>query len=395
MSRKRPVVAQLVQTMEVGGAEHLAVQLAGHLAAAGFASHLIVGRGPGPLSRRVAEAVDVHYLEYERASIANPLRFGASVRRGYRKLAGVLRGAGVQILQTHLPDANFWGLAMARTGVCSVVATVHNNQEFRYTESDPWAKVRLRKFAYRQILATCDATVAVSRAVKDSLLAELGVAESLARKIVVVTNGVPVPEKPAADQIERIRGELGVATDVPLLVAAGRLDDQKNFGDLVAAAARLRRREIDFRLIIAGEGPHRSDLERAVAEHGLAGQVSLPGVLDNLVALFQAADLLVFPSLWEGLPLVLLEAMATGLPVVGNDIPGVNEIVRDGVDGRLVPPHDVEAFAEAIADGLGDRPRLARWSANARALVRERYDFRHMGDAIADLYLRLSGGTDD
>ncbi|MBK9471393.1 MAG: glycosyltransferase [bacterium] len=111
------------------------------------------------------------------------------------------------------------------------------------------------------------------------------------------------------------------------------MEEQKNFSDLIAAAAILKRAGTKFQLVIAGEGPLRSSLESAIARNGLGNEVHLPGVVGELPALFLAADLLVFPSLWEGLPLVLLEAMGAGLPVVGNDIDGVREIVEDGQQG--------------------------------------------------------------
>ncbi|MFN2369679.1 MAG: glycosyltransferase [Candidatus Krumholzibacteriia bacterium] len=161
----RPLcVAQFIETMNVGGAEHLAVKVAGALAARGHASHLIVATGPGPLSARIDPAVRTHYLGFVRASVRNPAAFAWSVGRGLRRLGSVIRAEGVEVVQTHLPGANFWGLVLALRGVCGVVATVHNNEEFRYGDDDSRILRSARRAAYGQIVRRCG-VVAVSAAV--------------------------------------------------------------------------------------------------------------------------------------------------------------------------------------------------------------------------------------
>ncbi|MBK7046980.1 MAG: glycosyltransferase family 4 protein [bacterium] len=384
-------VAQLIESLAMGGAEHLAIQLAGHLAAVGCESHLIVLNGPGALSNRIDPRVHVHYLHYERASIANPIRFVISVVRGYVLVSKLVSAAKIALVQTHLPGANMWGLLLAMRRLCAVVATVHNNQEFRYTSSDSAIKVYLRKNVYRSILRRCNAVIAVSDSVKKSLQDELGVGAHLAAKIVVVPNGVPIPEPLMVGAAAPIRRRWGTPLGGHLLVGAGRLEEQKNFSDLIAAAAILKRAGTKFQLVIAGEGPLRSSLESAIARNGLGNEVHLPGVVGELPALFLAADLLVFPSLWEGLPLVLLEAMGAGLPVVGNDIDGVREIVEDGRSGRLVPAGDTEDLAAAILDALSDPERLHNWSCRAREIVATGFSFQRMGDQVFELYQQVLG----
>ncbi|MBK9471392.1 MAG: glycosyltransferase [bacterium] len=109
-------------------------------------------------------------------------------------MSKLVSAAKIALVQTHLPGANMWGLLLAMRRLCAVVATVHNNQEFRYTSSDSAIKVYLRKNVYRSILRRCNAVIAVSDSVKKSLQDELGVGAHLAAKIVVVPNGVPIPE---------------------------------------------------------------------------------------------------------------------------------------------------------------------------------------------------------
>ena len=384
------VVAQLVETLGVGGAETLAVRIANAVAAAGDRSHLIVCGGPGPLSGSVSPAVSVTHLEHARASLVNPFAFAWSLRRGVALLRGAVAEHGVQVVQTHLPGANFWGLLLQMRGVAPVVATVHNNEEFRYGDADNRLLLGLRKAAYRRIVRSCPATVAVSAHVRESLASDLGLGPAAAARIRVVTNGVDIPAAPDPAVCARLRTELGVPPGAPLLLAAGRLGEQKNFGDLLKIAAALRTRSREFRLVIAGEGEQRGELERTVAELDLGERVRLAGLRPDLRQLMQAADLFLMTSLWEGLPLVLLEAMAAALPVVGYEVDGVREVVRAGETGLTVGVGSIDGFAAAVA-GLLDDParRRSRGRAGRDAAARD-YGFDRTVAALRLLYQEVA-----
>ena len=152
--------AQLIDTLTMGGAEKLAVQFANEFGAAGHVSHLYVLTTPGPLSPTIKPGVKVRYLHYKRLSIKNPISFLISVLKGLGLISKYLKTDGIQVLQTHLPDQNFWGLLLSWLRRCAVVATVHNNAEFFYGDTDHPLRARLRRWAYGKILTTCRATVA-------------------------------------------------------------------------------------------------------------------------------------------------------------------------------------------------------------------------------------------
>lgn len=379
-------IAQLIETLGMGGAENLAVRIANALAARGHDSHLFVVEGPGPLSDRVDPAVAVDHFDFTRSSVRNPLTFAGSLLSGRRILARHVAAHGVEIVQTHLPGANFWGLLAQVTGVTQVVATVHNNEEFRYGRSDNRLLLALRKAAYRRIVRRCGGVVVVSEAVRDSLLAELGLPRAAGDRIEVVTNGVEIPEPPGPEGRRRARARLGVAEDTPLVLAAGRLSEQKNFADLVRVGARLAAAEVPHRLVIAGEGELGPELARQVAELGLDGTIDLPGVVPGLDRLCAGADLFAMTSRWEGLPLVLLEAMAAGLPVVAYDIPGVREVVVPEETGILVPLGDAEALAAAMAGLLAAPERRRRMGARARARVAAEFSFEGVVRRLEGIY---------
>jgi len=162
-----------------------------------------------------------------------------------------------------------------------------------------------------------------------------------------------------------------------LLLAIGRLDEIKGFGVLIEACAQLRDAGIDFRCEIVGEGPLRGVLERDIARLDLAQRVTLSGALpqEQVRRRLYEASVFVMPSVvapdgnMDGVPVALMEAMAVGLPVVSTTVSGIPEIVRDGWSGRLAPPADRMALAEAIRALLEDADARKRFAVNARETV--------------------------
>jgi GalNAc-alpha-(1->4)-GalNAc-alpha-(1->3)-diNAcBac-PP-undecaprenol alpha-1,4-N-acetyl-D-galactosaminyltransferase len=177
---------------------------------------------------------------------------------------------------------------------------------------------------------------------------------------VVVPNPVVAPGPAAAPPPSRAPGA------AKTLLAMGRMTGQKGFDLLLEAFARVAGRHPDWTLEIWGEGPLRDDLEAQARALGLGARVRLPGRTGDAYGVLAAADLYVLSSRFEGFPMVLCEAMASGLPVVSFDCrTGPREIVRDGVDGVLVPPGDVAALAAALDALMGDPARRARLAARA------------------------------
>jgi len=387
------VSAQLIETLGVGGAERLAVQIAAARAEAGDRSHLYVTGGPGPLSDTVPPEVTLRHLGLERASVKNPAAFAASLMKGRALLLDHLRRDGVEVVQTHLPGANFWGLLLRRTGGVSAVPTIHNNREFDYGDADHWLRARFRRGAYRMMIRSCPAVVAVSELVRDSMAEQLGLSPAERERMAVVPNGVPLPQPLGPEARRELRERFGADEETPLIVAAGRHTPQKNFGTLIEAAGILRGQGRRLRLVIAGDGELRAGHADAVRRAGLDDTVLLPGNLSDLGRVLQAADVFVLPSLWEGLPLVLLEAMAAGCAVVGTRIAGVVEVLRDGENGRLVAPGEAAPLAAVMAELAAAPDTRARLARAARADVEARYSFRRVAQDLGDLYLRIARGA--
>jgi len=219
-----------------------------------------------------------------------------------------------------------------------------------------------------------DLLIAECEASRDFLIRKLGYAPS---KVVVIRNGVDVAGWPMSkvDRQNR-RLELRLSSADLLIGAVGRLDRQKGFATLIRAMAQLK--DLPVKCAILGEGPERPRLEALVRQHALEKTVWLIGEKTEIPSWLCAFDLYALPSLWEGLPNALLEAMALGLPVVASDVDGVPEAVADGKDGMLVAPDRPAALARALRALAVDPARRAALGRAAQATVAERFTLRRM-----------------
>jgi glycosyltransferase involved in cell wall biosynthesis len=169
---------------------------------------------------------------------------------------------------------------------------------------------------------------------------------------VVIYNGVE--ERPRASVAEReaARREIGLGPRTRMVLHVGAFAPAKNHEALVTVAAELERRGADGVLVLVGSGPLKPAIERAVAEHGLTARVRFLGARDDVPRWLRAADVLVHPSRWEGLPGAVLEALGAGLPVVASPIPPVLEIANQAAGVTVADPEDASSFADAIETAL-------------------------------------------
>jgi glycosyltransferase involved in cell wall biosynthesis len=221
----------------------------------------------------------------------------------------------------------------------------------------------------RWLRASDDLLIAESEASREFLTLRLGYAQD---RVKTVHNGVELPEVPSEAERKRARLHLGLREDELLLLSMGRLDKQKDHGTLIEAVAGLKG-SLKPRCAIVGEGPRRDRLRAQVARLGLGRVVQLPGERADVRAWLCASDIFVLPSLWEGLPNALLEAMALGLPVVASGVDGVLEAVTDGEDGMLVAPGRAGVLSEVLARLMADPELRRRLGHAARARMAENF----------------------
>jgi len=300
------------------------------------------------------------------------------IRRPYdpplvRDIAHRLAARGVTALHSHEFAMGVFGTAIARRLKVPHVITLHANM---------WMTDALRRrMVLRWAIRRSHATTAVSEHFRRHLRQKLGRA---AEGIVAIPNGIPTPVGDA----DSIRREFSLRADEVVIVATGNLTERKGHIHLLRAVAKIRADgcAVPLRVIIAGEGPERPALESFSASSGLTNLVHLPGVRQDIGALVGASHILVMPSIWEGMPLSILEGMHCANAIVASNVGGIPETVRDGVDGLLTPPTDVPALASALRQLLEDPTCRKRMGQSAQERARREFSIGGMMDRYEALY---------
>jgi len=231
--------------------------------------------------------------------------------------------------------------------------------------------------------------VAISQAVRSELLA----AGVDAKRIDVVPDGVEIPDPISPEARLRARERWGFRAHEVVVVNAGALSAEKGHALLIEAFARLQRELRNCRLLIAGDGPLRAQLERQARDANLGEAIIFAGFVSDVDSVYRGGDLFVFPSLHEGAGTSLLRAMAFGLPVLALARGGITEIIEDGANGILVEKASAEALAWAAKGMLGDRELRERLSLAARETVATKYSADQMIDATARIFEGLISGS--
>lgn len=303
--------------------------------------------------------------------------------RGLVGLTRFLSRSPYSIVHTHTSKAGFVGrLAATRVGIPTIVHTPHL---FPFHEESGRAATSAYLALERLAARWCDSIVTVSEYHREwALRAQIGSPE----QIVAIPNGVPTERAQPTRPRDEVRAELGLE-DAFVVLATGRLAEQKGLEYLIRAAPLLRAELPSTRIVIAGDGPLGERLSRLVSDLGVEDLVRLLGFRSDVGDLLAASELVVLPSLWEGLSISLLEAMAAGKPVVTTLIGSNREVTNDGETAVLVPPKDAEALAAAIRALAADPSRRAALGRAGQAVQRERYTLRRMLDAYESEYDRL------
>ncbi len=358
-------IALLLESDGPGGAEVMLLHLAEELRRRG---HEVLPVGPanrtGWLGARFRE------LGFDPATflLRRPLDWQC-----LQDLTRLLRAHRIEVVHSHEFAMAVYGAAAARRVGARHIITMHGGRYF----AEQWRRrVALRWAARRSV-----AIVGVSRATARDLQVTLGLP---AERVVVVPNGAPF----RAGVRERVRRELGVSDTELLLVAVGNLYPVKGHAVAVRALARLPRDAAmpRWRLAVAGRGEELAALRALAEREGVAPSIHWLGFRDDVPDILAAGDLFVMPSLSEGLPLALVEAMSAALPIVASAVGGVPEVIAHEREGLLVPPGDVEALAVALQALIRDTALRRRLGAAARERARREFSVSAMADRYEHLY---------
>ncbi len=297
-----------------------------------------------------------------------------SLLTGLYRLWNLIRRERFDVIETFTHDSNLLGLPVAwMAGVPLRIATHHGA-----VDKLPRWREKLHTWIINRNIAHL--LVTVSEKTRQNALEE-GVDP---HRIFVIQNGI-APLSIEGVSRREVRKEAGVEEEDILLLSVGRLVYQKAHEVLLAAMPLVLRECPNVKVRICGDGVLRSHLEEQIEALGLRNTVKLLGKCDNVVKFLAAADIFVLPSRWEGLPIALLEAMSTGLPVVATHVEGVDEVIEQGEHGLLVPIEDAPALANAILQ-LARAPELRRKMGNA---ARQRIGHIYTVDRMCERYLQL------
>jgi glycosyltransferase involved in cell wall biosynthesis len=361
-------ILQLIPTLDRSGAEKQMVLLARGLPRDRFQVEVAALTRLGPLEAELKSA-GIPVTNIGKRFKVDPFALSRLVR--------FLKAGRCDVLQTWIFAANTYGRVAARRAGVPIVITTE-------MAVDLW-KGKLEHHVDRRLATWCDRLVGNSHAVVD-YYRELGVPED---RLAMIYSGIADEAPPSIDPAA-VRAEFGFAAEAPVVLFAGRLAEQKRIDDLLKALDLLQHVQPDLRTLIVGDGPLRTSLEQTAHAYDLAGKVRFLGHREDVPRLMSAADLVVLPSAYEGLPNMVLEAMHLGKPVVATAAPGTTEVVVDGQTGVLVPVGDTRSLARAIRDVIRDRELARRLGDAGRARVDALFRSETMVSQFASLFEQLA-----
>lgn len=339
MSNQR--VLQVIGGGEIGGAENHLLNLMRLLAGSDY-EPVLVCLCSGPFAEQAARyGITTHTVP-----MAHPFDISKT-----KDIQNIIKSEQIKLVHTHGVRANLVARPAAYKSGIPVITTFHSSLQHDY--NNPLAAYAARVVTHLTNRYT-NRYIAVSGAIKDYMLT-LNIPEQM---IDVIYNGIPMNMDRSHYQRSLLRNKLGLPDDAKVIGTVGRLHQVKGHFHLLDAAQQLMKDYPDLYLVIVGDGPLAADYPDQISRRGLTGRVIMPGFCPDVYEYYAIMDIFCLPSLMEGQGLVLLEAMNIGLPVVATRVGGIPEVIRDGINGLLVPAGDAPALATAIARIL-DNPELA------------------------------------
>jgi len=361
-------ILHVIETGGPGGAERMLVQLAAGLGPE-YRSEAALIRDSWLGGTLRAGGVPVTMLQY------NSHGFSATLW----DLVKLIRVRGVDILHTHEFFMNTLGLVASRLTGVPLVATVHGKNYY--------ADRARRRIVYRLVGRFAGRLVTVSEDNRRFLAERVGIPHS---RVQVIPNGIPLDEKAPEPKVSALRSSLGLDHHNQVVGTVGSLYPVKGHKYLIDGACHVLRRFPNAVFLIVGRGGLREELEAHAERLGIASHLRFLGHREDVRDLLSVCDVFVLPSLSEGMPLALLEAMAAGVPAVATRVGGVGEVVENRKTGLLVSPGDSHALAENILTLLENRPLARELGEAARQMVGRRFSLTGMVKAYQDIYSELT-----
>ncbi|NIR49901.1 glycosyltransferase [candidate division KSB1 bacterium] len=361
-------VLQLIEGLSFGGAETKLLELIARMDRERFDT-IVCSLGMGDQIRDRFDDLGVKFVNFARSRRIDP-KLIWQVNR-------LIHEEKVDVVMTTLFYADVVGaLARAFTPAKAVFS-------WETISAPEWLR-KHRLLTYRFAMRFCDKVISVSQATARWLIEERGLPRE---KVEVIPYGVNL-ELFKQGKNTQLKKQLGVSKDAPLVGVVARLHPQKGHGYLIEAAKTIVHDHSDVRFVLVGDGVLRDELKEQVKSAELEEHFLFLGFRDDVKDLLRIFDLFVLPSLYEGLPNVVLEAMASSLPVVATAVDGTPELVVDNETGYLVPPRNPHALAQKISLLLNDEKRAAIFGKQGRKRVEEQFSLDLQVQNFQNLYTR-------
>jgi glycosyltransferase involved in cell wall biosynthesis len=365
-------VAYLVPSLDYGGSETLLLSFLRNLDREKFSPEVHCFYQAGKLAREFRdEGIPVHEWD---ASRRNPVTFARLVLFMLRKR--------YDVAHTHLFDRQ-GRLAAFLARIPVIMTTYHLVTDWDGTgRFSDWLKITIDRLTAR----LNDKIIVVSEDVRKMAIEKGRLPED---RIVLVRNGIDVESYRDTGGEEELREELGL-NGKRVVLAVGRLFEQKGHIYLIKAARILKEEFPDLVVVIVGEGPLKASLASEIRESKLEDNVILSGPRRDIQELLAMSEMFVMPSLYEGLPIALLEAMASGKPIVATDVDGIRGVIEKGISGLLVPPQEESQLAKAISILLTDKQLATSLATSSRERAEREFDIRLHVKKIEGIYMEIA-----
>jgi glycosyltransferase involved in cell wall biosynthesis len=361
-------VLHVIDSLDLGGAQTLLLEICRNADRKRFEVEVACMHGLGVFAAEFEKArIKVHSL--------SPGKWPPLYIPNFPRL---LRRLDPDVLHFHLFGSNLIAKPLAAlAGKRTLIVHDHCNDAGRGNPVMLFADALTNRLASK--------VIAVSDSIRNFLILHEGVDPD---RVVTLSNGIDSQSFHPAEDGQRAlaKSALGLPSDALVIGGMGRLVPQKNFARFLDVAARVLAKNPSAVFVVAGTGPQEEELKAKAALLGINERVRFLGHVSDRLALYHAFDVLLMTSDFEGTPMVLLEAMSCGLPVLASAVDGIAEVCRNGHDAILLPPGDVAGFAAALEGLLQDDGLRKTLGMNARNTILERYEIRHLVRRIEGIY---------
>ncbi|MCP4681813.1 MAG: glycosyltransferase [Desulfobacterales bacterium] len=371
-NKKKVAVLHILSSADIAGGERYLLDLIKY--ADETIKHLIILPYPGPLT----QALEDHKYYYTIVNMKKKFSI-----RSILALVQYLKKNNVDIIHTHGYRANFYGGIASILGGTKIISTIHVSL---YDYVDTPLLVRCVYILLERIFSHKTSTlICISNAMKGDMI-KLGIDP---RKIVVIPNGVDLERFYPRPAEERIKSQLGFNKQDMLIGTVGRMVTEKGQIYLLEALKYLKAEWKNLKCLFVGKGPMLPQLKKLARDSGLEDMCIFPGIRNDIELIYPMLELFVLPSIREPFGLVLLEAMASGVPVLATASGGPLDFINTGINGVLVPPKDSKALAQNISNLLRNKNRAEAIAVEGKKTVENEFSVKETVKKIQEVYFSL------